>query len=356
MPTNSVVLSTDLRFSEWIMYQHALEKYLTIERITSWTSDTFDIQRIIEEGWSVLWHSVENGYSTSVVTIADRTTMAKFYVQGADISLAIVGRDAKEIAGYLAIFKALFPPVPKKKNVLTAHFWYRSDQGAQEYTRALDVPNWATIETNYARPTREALTRLMTTAPANDSGKLILWRGVPGTGKTFALRALAEEWSPWCDFHYIIDPEKFFSDASYMLSTILHSSDKWRVVVLEDAGEMLAKDARTQVGQGLSRLLNVCDGLVGQSLKVMVLISTNEDIGTMHEAVTRPGRCLSSINFEALDVGTANQWLQNHNAGQSVVKRHTLAELYAKLNGVIPAAASALPVGFAAEQEYASAS
>lgn len=38
-------------------------------------------------------------------------------------------------------------------------------------------------------------------------GKLVLWHGEPGTGKTYALRTLAWEWRDWCDFHYVIDPQ-----------------------------------------------------------------------------------------------------------------------------------------------------
>ena len=50
-----------------------------------------------------------------------------------------------------------------------------------------------------------------------ESGQLLLWHGEPGTGKTYALRALAWEWRAWCRFHYVTDPERFFNEANYML-------------------------------------------------------------------------------------------------------------------------------------------
>ena len=40
----------------------------------------------------------------------------------------------------------------------------------------------------------------------------------------------------------------------------------WKLLVLEDAGELLAADAHVRTGQALSRLLNVTDGLVGQAM------------------------------------------------------------------------------------------
>jgi hypothetical protein len=37
-----------------------------------------------------------------------------------------------------------------------------------------------------------------------------LWHGEPGTGKTFAIRALALAWKEWCRFEYVIDPVQLF--------------------------------------------------------------------------------------------------------------------------------------------------
>src|SRR5438552_1204993 len=95
----------------------------------------------------------------------------------------------------------------------------------------------------------------------------------------------------WCRFHVIVDPEQFFgTGADYMMTVLLERTDDdnaardenptdslWRLLVLEDTGELLSVDAKDRRGQGLSRLLNVCDGLLGQSLNVLVLITTNED-------------------------------------------------------------------------------
>ena len=38
----------------------------------------------------------------------------------------------------------------------------------------------------------------------------------------------------------------------------------WRRLILEDTGELLSADARMQAGQGLSRFLNVVDGLTAR--------------------------------------------------------------------------------------------
>jgi hypothetical protein len=73
------------------------------------------------------------------------------------------------------------------------------------------------------------------------------------------LRALAWEWREWCSFHYITDPESFFGGTPrYMLNVLLEDDDddddpRWRLLILEDTGELLTLDGRQKSGQGLSR-------------------------------------------------------------------------------------------------------
>ncbi len=59
----------------------------------------------------------------------------------------------------------------------------------------------------------------------------------------------------------------------------------WRCIIPEDTGELLAADARATNGQALSRFLNLADGLIGQGLNVLLLVTTNELLGKRE----RPG-------------------------------------------------------------------
>ena len=74
----------------------------------------------------------------------------------------------------------------------------------------------------------------------------------------------------------------------------------WRLLVLEDTGELLSADVRAAAGPGLSRFLNVVDGLIGHGLRVLVLVTTNEEIGRLHPAVARPGRSAANVVFGRL--------------------------------------------------------
>ena len=154
----------------------------------------------------------------------------------------------------------------------------------------------------------------------------------PGTGKTSALRALIWQWRAWCAAEYIVDPEVLFGDQpSYLVSVLLHDHDErpsadegeepkhlWRLLILEDSGEFLTMDAKERTGQALSRFLNVVDGLIGQGLRLLVLVTSNEALGKLHPAVSRPGRCVNKIRFQPFTTMEANAWLARHGETRSM--------------------------------------
>ena len=107
----------------------------------------------------------------------------------------------------------------------------------------------------------------------------------------------------------------------------------WRGLLLEDTGELLTPDAKAVIGQGLSRFLNVVDGLIGQGLRVLVLVTTNEPIRWLHPAVARPGRCAANIEFVPLTPDEAVAWLERRGVESRVEGSATLASLYATLEG-----------------------
>lgn len=216
-------------------------------------------------------------------------------------------------------------------------FWMLGPTGASSVTRRIAVPTWAQISSNYNKGTTSALTPLMEDFRPAHGGQLLLWHGEPGTGKTFAIRSLALHWKDWCRVECIVDPESFFGTADYMMSVLLDTNntgrDEWRLLILEDSGELLAEDARRQTGQGLSRMLNLTDGLIGQGLKAMILVTTNEALRTLHPAVSRPGRCASEIEFSALTSEEAETWLATKGQDFSPdSSTYTLAELFGQVD------------------------
>jgi Domain of unknown function (DUF5925) len=295
------------------------------------------------------------------------------------VHVQVAGDDPERVAATLADLKERFPPPdPSSSHKVNVQFWTYGQHGPISSYREVSVPEWPDLEANYPEPTRAGLDALMRNFTPAHGGQLILWHGEAGTGKTFALRALAWEWSDWCEFQYIVDPDSFFGEhADYLMSVLTQPgyaempdprvmrhmvmsggyvdfaggsdedgrSKAWRLLVLEDTGELLTPDAKSIIGQGLSRFLNVVDGLIGQGLRILVLVTTNEPIKTLHPAVARPGRCAANIEFGRLSADESNAWLERAESSARVARASLLADLYAleagKLPGDLP------PAGFA---------
>ena len=164
----------------------------------------------------------------------------------------------------------------------------------------------------------------LTPSSLGDSGKIIIFHGPPGTGKTRLIRAIIREWKNWCDAEYIIDPEVILNSTSYLTKVVLGDDDdeeddvdflnqgfdniggikqssenqpnKFRLLIFEDTEDLISSDEKGSVSSSVSRLLNIGDGLLGQGLKILILITTNVKLKKLHPALIRPGRTLANIH------------------------------------------------------------
>ena len=292
------------------------------------------------------------------------------HIWGSSVTVTAAGRKREDVTTVIERMEALFPPPdPSSSHEVPVTFWMYTPQGPRPSWRPIAVPAWDEIESNYSTRTRDQLAELMSEFQPARGGQLLLWHGEAGTGKTFALRALAWEWREWCQIHYVVDPDSFFGEhADYLMSVLLEppfpmmvdgerfgasvvtpyvpddfderdeEDDErlWRLLVMEDTGELLSADARERTGQGLSRFLNVVDGLIGQGLRVIVLVTTNEEIKKLHPAVARPGRCAANVMFDYLSREEASEWLAAHGVHDESRGARTIASLYAQAEGRDP--------------------
>ena len=132
--------------------------------------------------------------------------------------------------------------------------------------------------------------------------------GKPGTGKTHLLRSLLREWHNGISSYYITDPENLLKYPEYLNQML--TDDKKAVILMEDCDFFISKQSKTEYTQSASRLLNTLDGILGQGLDFIFILTANEDMRNIHEAFSRKGRCLANIPFDGLNYDEAKRWCE----------------------------------------------
>lgn len=308
-----------------------VERALAVEVIDGWPLDALPASPY--GGADIAFRSGGHG---SEIVFESASAISFVSLEDGSCFLRVAASDSESASNEADALKKWLGRAEAPEEGLAVRFWAMGSMGPFSIRRPVDAPNWTEIEANYPREMREELGGLMSSPLDVRGGQMMIWHGPPGTGKTWALRCLGREWAGWCDFEYVTDPDRFLEDgAAYLLQVLLEGAsefededERWRLLVLEDAGELLASDARDRVGQGLSRFLNAADGFLGQGLRTIMLVTTNEPMESMHPAVARPGRCFAQVEFGPFPVSEAAEWLN-----REVQEDMTLAEMYAERRG-----------------------
>ncbi len=278
-----------------------------------------DVALVVAEG---------EGYVTTIVASSQST------------NIDVASRSASHADEILAAMSS--SSADAVEGEVPVRMWRYGAHSAASWPRLIAAPTWQSIAQNYPLAVGADLEPLMRLTDVDGIGRVLVWSGEPGTGKTSAIRALLRAWQPWCRAHLVADPEKFFGDAAYLIevmsSPTVHisrprlahegqRSRRWNLVVCEDADDFISKAARRRTGSGLGRLLNLADGLLGQGLNTILLLTSNTRGDELDPALLRPGRCLANIQFSRFAAAEARAWLLNPRATVPVGGL-TLAELY----------------------------
>lgn len=167
---------------------------------------------------------------------------------------------------------------------------------------------------------------------------LVLFHGLPGTGKTYYIRhllrqmALAKKaviYMPPNMVDHLTDP----GFMTFLTTSVQNWSNEGQfcVLLIEDAEPLLAKRQEGVRIQGVTNLLNMTDGLLNDLLNLQIICTFNVDLRKLDSALLRPGRLLARKEFRPLSVLDANLLAQRLGIKQHFNKPASLGDIYAML-------------------------
>lgn len=135
---------------------------------------------------------------------------------------------------------------------------------------------------------------------------LILLHGIPGSGKSTYIRYLIHSLKKTVIFL----PPKIAAnlDSPAMTSLLVENPDS--IFIIEDAEELI-KSREGKNDSCISMLLNLTDGMLGDSLGIQVICTFNTSVKNIDKALLRKGRLIAADEFGPLSELKAGCLLKN---------------------------------------------
>lgn len=178
------------------------------------------------------------------------------------------------------------------------------------------------LELNYGKEVVAKTDSLVSTLKDNKSG-LALFSGPPGTGKSTYIKYLSTTtnrriiYLPSSSIEEITSPDFLTFIIDYKNSILL----------LEDAEKVL-RSREIQENPGISNILNMTDGLLGDCLNIFIIATFNTTRDQIDSALLRKGRLILEHQFNELSVEDSNRIFEKINPSRKTDIPLSLAEIY----------------------------
>ena len=272
-------------------------------------------------------HSYDKlGYSIRIYEITDKIYLS-FDITTDKVRLEILyNKKTSFIENILNECTEAFKPYEYREKTQIGFNLFMNNGGPYLHFNEIPDKYIISIEDNYNDDFVEE-NKLIINSLKEGGTSLCLFHGDPGCGKTHYIRYLIAElckenkkviYFPNEHIHFLSDPSflHFFKD------------HKKSIIVIEDAEEILTSRELSLSNRGISNLLNLTDGLMGDFLELKFVCTFNTAINKIDKALLRKGRITTNYKFEKLNVDKANKLLEKLGKDHKTSEEMTLAEIY----------------------------
>jgi hypothetical protein len=190
-----------------------------------------------------------------------------------------------------------------------------------EYTVKIDNID---IELNYGKKMIPVVNNIIKRLNKKNDKGIVMLHGEPGTGKTSLIKHIAKKVKKEILF---VPPSMAESITSpSFIPFLMEHSDS--VLVIEDAERILTSREQQGANLGVTNILNLSDGILGDCLNIQVIATFNTNLKNIDTALLRKGRLIAECEIGKLDVEHSNNLLKHIGKDHITSKPMTLAEIY----------------------------
>ena len=201
----------------------------------------------------------------------------------------------------------------------------KSDMGhmdTEEYD--LYVPP-TDLELNYGSDFMKIHDVIVSRLNSNNDKGIILLHGDPGTGKTSYIKHLTTLIKDKDILFIPPSMAEMLSEPSIIPFLMDHKNS---ILIIEDAERVISDREGNGSPAGVSNILNLTDGILGDCLNIQVIATFNMKREKIDQALLRKGRLIAEHKFDKLSVDDANKLLKHLEKNERVKEGMVLADIY----------------------------
>lgn len=201
----------------------------------------------------------------------------------------------------------------------------KSDMGhmdTEEYDLYVPPTN---LELNYGSDFMKIHEVIVNRLNSNNDKGIILLHGDPGTGKTSYIKHLTTLVKDKDILFIPPSMAEMLSEPSIIPFLMDHKNS---ILIIEDAERVISDREGNGSPAGVSNILNLTDGILGDCLNIQVIATFNMKREKIDQALLRKGRLIAEHKFDKLSVEDTNKLLKHLEKDQRVKEGMVLADIY----------------------------
>jgi len=179
------------------------------------------------------------------------------------------------------------------------------------------------LSDNYNDDLVEVNKELIRKLKKNNTSGLYLFHGVPGTGKSTYIKYLVHQLKQDIIF---MSPKLAGNLDTPDLTTFL-IENRNSIIIIEDAEDLITA-REGERNSSISTLLNLTDGLLGETLHIKVIATFNTEAKNIDKALMRKGRLELMYQFKPLSIEKSNKLFTKLKIDYITNKEMSLTDIY----------------------------